>query len=428
MAAVKCRNTRCCLPFSSLLGVAVLTSLTLSSGSAGASPTTSVPSSSQIAATQSQVSALEATISQQQQRTQALDEQYVSAQQTLQNTQRALQATSATIATTQAQIKVDKQRLATDAIDAYVFATPETRVTNLFTTSATKSDAQREYQNTVVGDISAASSSLTASEAKLNATLAQQQTQQQQAAASAAQAQSLAAQNAAATQAAQATLNQVKGTLAQQVAAAAAAQAQAAAAAAAAAKTAAAAKAAAAKAASAATVAQTVGDSTTAAAATASANKAAGAVAASQTTTSSSSGSGPHAYTPTVSSSAPVTAAGQAAVQAAESQQGVNYVFGGETPGVGFDCSGLTQWAWAQAGVSIPRTSEGQYAGLKAVPQGSPLEPGDILFYYNLDDDNAVDHVVMYIGNGQVISAPETGRQIYISSIFLNGLVGAGRP
>ena len=67
----------------------------------------------------------------------------MSAQQTLQNTQMALQATSATIATTQAQIKVDKQRLATDAIDAYVFATPETRVTNLFATSPTKSDAQR---------------------------------------------------------------------------------------------------------------------------------------------------------------------------------------------------------------------------------------------------------------------------------------------
>ena len=51
-----------------------------------------------------------------------------------------------------------------------------------------------------------------------------------------------------------------------------------------------------------------------------------------------------------------------AAVQAAVSQLGVPYVFGGEQPGVGFDCSGLVQWAWAQAGVSIPRTTETRVA------------------------------------------------------------------
>ena len=102
-----------------------------------------------------------------------------------------------------------------------------------------------------------------------------------------------------------------------------------------------------------------------------------------------------------------------AAVQAAVSQLGVPYVFGGEQPGVGFDCSGLVQWAWAQAGVSIPRTTETQWPALPHVSLDA-LEPGDLLFYYNLDGDNQVDHVVMYTGSGPygtdtVIQAPFTG-------------------
>ena len=415
---MNCRNTRLCFPAAFVAGVAVITSMMLSSTLAGASPapTITTPSSSQISATQAQVAALEATISHQQQQTEALDQQYLNAEQALENAQAALQTTAATITTTEAQLKVEKQRLASAAINAYVYATPVTRVTDLFTTSATKSDAQTEYQDAVVGNLSQASNSLAATQAKLTATLTEQQAQQQQAAASASQAKTIEAQNVAATNAAEATLQQVKGTLAQQVAAAAAQQAQQAAAAAAAAKTAAAAKAAAAKAAAAATVASAVGSSSTAAAATTSANQA--------STSAAVAGS----YTPTIAASETATSAGLAAVAAAKTQVGVPYVFGGETPGVGFDCSGLTQWAWAQAGVSIPRTSETQDSGLTPVPEGSPLEPGDILFYYNLDNDNLVDHVVMYIGNGQVISAPETGRDVYISPIFYYGLVGAGRP
>ena len=88
-----------------------------------------------------------------------------------------------------------------------------------------------------------------------------------------------------------------------------------------------------------------------------------------------------------------------AAVQAAVSQLGVPYVFGGEQPGVGFDCSGLVQWAWGQAGVTIPRTTETQWPALTHVSLDA-LEPGDLLFYYNLDGDDQVDHVVMYAGSG----------------------------
>ncbi len=126
------------------------------------------------------------------------------------------------------------------------------------------------------------------------------------------------------------------------------------------------------------------------------------------------------------------SAQGLEAVRAAESQIGVPYVWGGETPGVGFDCSGLVQWAWAKAGIQIPRTTESQWPDLVHVPLNA-LEPGDLLFYYNLDGDNAVDHVVMYVGSGPygsstVIAAAHTGTNIGFEPVFTNGLEGAARP
>ena len=126
------------------------------------------------------------------------------------------------------------------------------------------------------------------------------------------------------------------------------------------------------------------------------------------------------------------SAQGLEAVRAAESQIGVPYVWGGETPGVGFDCSGLVQWAWAKAGIQIPRTTESQWPDLVHVPLNA-LEPGDLLFYYNLDGDNAVDHVVMYVGSGPygsstVIAAAHTGTDIGFEPVFTNGLEGAARP
>ena len=126
------------------------------------------------------------------------------------------------------------------------------------------------------------------------------------------------------------------------------------------------------------------------------------------------------------------SAQGLAAVQAAESQEGVHYVWGGETPGVGFDCSGLVQWAWAQAGITIPRTTESQWPDMVHVALND-LQPGDLLFYYNLDGDNAVDHVVMYVGSGPwgsstVIAAAHTGTDVELAPVFTNGLIGAARP
>jgi peptidoglycan DL-endopeptidase CwlO len=120
----------------------------------------------------------------------------------------------------------------------------------------------------------------------------------------------------------------------------------------------------------------------------------------------SSSGGGSSA--PAASADPAAPGAAGAAIAAAESQIGVPYVWGGETPGVGFDCSGLVQWAWAQAGVSLPRTSGAQFAATTQVPLAD-IQPGDLLFY----GPDGADHVAMYIGGGMMVEAPETGQTVH---------------
>ncbi|MFF5368532.1 NlpC/P60 family protein [Streptomyces sp. NPDC013187] len=96
---------------------------------------------------------------------------------------------------------------------------------------------------------------------------------------------------------------------------------------------------------------------------------------------------------------------GSAAVAAARSALGKPYVWGANGP-TGFDCSGLMQWSYAQAGVALPRTSQGQrYAG-RQVPL-SEARPGDLVLYRG-----DASHVGMYMGDGQVIHAPYPGAPV----------------
>jgi cell wall-associated NlpC family hydrolase len=112
----------------------------------------------------------------------------------------------------------------------------------------------------------------------------------------------------------------------------------------------------------------------------------------------------------------------QVAIQAAESQIGVPYQYGGSSPQTGFDCSGLTMWAWAQAGVSLPHSSASQYDVLPQVDR-SQLQPGDLLFFYS-----PIHHVGMYLGGGRMIHAPHTGAYVEIVDVYWEYYVGAARP
>jgi cell wall-associated NlpC family hydrolase len=113
-----------------------------------------------------------------------------------------------------------------------------------------------------------------------------------------------------------------------------------------------------------------------------------------------------------------------AAVAFARSQIGCPYVFGGTGPcNQGYDCSGLTQAAWAAAGVSIPRTSYEQ-AGLPSVPV-SDLQPGDIMEF------NGDGHVAIYVGNNMLIDAPHSGlnvEEVAFSGWYQQTFDGAVRP
>jgi cell wall-associated NlpC family hydrolase len=115
---------------------------------------------------------------------------------------------------------------------------------------------------------------------------------------------------------------------------------------------------------------------------------------------------------------------GAEAVAAAMSQIGVPYVWAGASQGAGFDCSGLTMWAWAHAGISLSHSAADQYAESVHVPL-SDLQPGDLLFY---QEGNTIGHVTMYVGPGQMVQAMETGTNIQVTGIWTSGLVGAGRP
>lgn len=107
---------------------------------------------------------------------------------------------------------------------------------------------------------------------------------------------------------------------------------------------------------------------------------------------------------------APVQTAGQKALDAARSAIGSPYVYGAAGPS-SFDCSGLTSWAYRQAGVEIPRTSQAQ-AGAGQQVSLDALQPGDIIAYYG-----GASHVGIYTGNGTIIDALNSGTPVQERSL-----------
>ncbi|MGR6963573.1 NlpC/P60 family protein [Geodermatophilus sp. URMC 61] len=121
---------------------------------------------------------------------------------------------------------------------------------------------------------------------------------------------------------------------------------------------------------------------------------------------------------------APAAAAGgaaQIAVDTALAQVGDPYVWGAGGPNA-FDCSGLTQYAYAAAGISLPHSSRMQAAMGSAVSR-SELQPGDLIFYHS-----PVSHVAMYIGNGQMVHASTSGQPVKVVSVdSMGGITGMRR-
>jgi peptidoglycan DL-endopeptidase CwlO len=118
------------------------------------------------------------------------------------------------------------------------------------------------------------------------------------------------------------------------------------------------------------------------------------------------------------------------AVAVALAQRGSPYVWGAEGPST-FDCSGLTSFAYAAAGVTIPRVSRAQfaaYAGMRPVDR-LHLVPGDLVFFAdNPRNPGTIHHVGMYIGRGLMVEAPHTGAVVRTSSIMRSSYAGAVRP
>lgn len=115
-----------------------------------------------------------------------------------------------------------------------------------------------------------------------------------------------------------------------------------------------------------------------------------------------------------------------AIISTAKKYMGVKYVWGGTTPS-GFDCSGFTQYVFAQQGISLPRISGDQYSQGRSVSM-SNLQPGDLIFF-SLDGDKIIDHVGIYTGNGQFINASSSkGVTIYsLGSYWKSHYIGAKR-
>ena len=378
-----------------------------------ASPTVGADS---VASARAKAAAIAASLAAAQNKMSALGQQYDAARNQLGQVENDIATTKAAIEQKQQQVVHDKQLLVKAAVTAYVSDGSAVADNPLFSSNETAQGAANEYRQITSGDINEAVANLNTAKNTLSAQQAQLTAQERQAQGAVSSEQAAISANQAVEQQQSAALAQENGEIAtlveqqqqaQAAAAAQAARAQIAAAAAAQAQRIAAEKAA----------ASTQPASSPTAGATSSGGAGGG--------RASGSGSGRSAPTPYVP--LPVAPGGVGAVSAAETQLGVPYVWGGESPGAGFDCSGLVQWAWRQAGVSLPRTSGAQFAASTPVSIAD-LEPGDLLFY----GPSGSDHVAMYVGGGMMIEAPETGEVVHITPLRLGGygesFAGAGRP
>jgi cell wall-associated NlpC family hydrolase len=139
----------------------------------------------------------------------------------------------------------------------------------------------------------------------------------------------------------------------------------------------------------------------------------------SSASSSSSSASASAAEEP-AAAAAPASGAAATVVAAAMAQRGKPYVWAAAGPG-SFDCSGLTQYAFRAAGITLPHSSRMQFQMGTAVSR-SQLQPGDLVFFYS-----PVTHVGVYIGNGQMVHAPTSGDVVKVADIDVMGSYAGAR-
>ena len=104
------------------------------------------------------------------------------------------------------------------------------------------------------------------------------------------------------------------------------------------------------------------------------------------------------------------------------------YVYGGSNPDTSFDCSGLVQWCYSKAGISLPRTAQAQYDAAQHIPL-SQAQPGDLVFFQGTYDAGTyITHVGIYVGNNRMYHAGDPiGYTNLDSSYYQEHLVCAGR-
>ncbi len=116
-------------------------------------------------------------------------------------------------------------------------------------------------------------------------------------------------------------------------------------------------------------------------------------------------------------------------VATAKKQIRKRYRWGGSTPRAGFDCSGLTRYAFKSANIHLPRTAAAQYRHTKRVSL-SKMQAGDLIFFHTRNTRTRVNHVGIYMGNGQFIHAPRKGKRVSVAKLnkyWRRKAVGAGR-
>lgn len=105
----------------------------------------------------------------------------------------------------------------------------------------------------------------------------------------------------------------------------------------------------------------------------------------------------------------------EAILASAQRMLGVPYHYGGASPAVGFDCSGLVQYVYQHAGIQVPRTTGGQFRASLLLPRNA-LQPGDVIFF-NRRGTPRVSHVGIYLGKGRFIHAPSSGKRVSVANL-----------